>query len=301
MTFFILTQALEADDLDPKPFSASAAHVIHIVLNYIYIILIIVQFIMALGNRPQGSKYAYTASMVFFALLMIYMTFATLWITIISIQAVASDQGGSFTQMLGQSTFTNIVVSLCSTYVLYLVSSLLFLDPWHMFTSFMHYTLLSPSYTNILNVYAFCNTHDVSWGTKGDNTVATDLGIVKHSKDTKEVEVELPTDEKDLNELYDEACSDLQKQVVPEKQHRDAKTKQEDYYRAFRTRIVISWIVSNLVLVVIITNTTTLDFMGSFQARSTAYLGFVLWSVAALSAIRFIGSTLYLIIRLFSG
>jgi chitin synthase len=255
---------------------------------------------MALGNRPQGSRYAYTASMVFFAILMIYMTFATLWITVVSIETIAEDQANSFTQMLGQSTFTNIVVSLCSTYVLYLVSSLLFLDPWHMFTSFMQYTLLSPSYTNILNVYAFCNTHDVSWGTKGDNTVATDLGVVKHNKDST-VEVELPTDEKDLNELYDEACFDLQKIVIPEKQHRDAKTKQEDYYRAFRTRIVLSWIISNLILVVVITNTTTLDFIGSFQTRSTVYLGFVLWSVAALSAIRFIGSTLYLIIRLFSG
>jgi cellulose synthase/poly-beta-1,6-N-acetylglucosamine synthase-like glycosyltransferase len=27
--------------------------------------------------------------------------------------------------------------------------------------------LLAPSFTNVLNVYAFCNLHDVSWGTKG--------------------------------------------------------------------------------------------------------------------------------------
>jgi chitin synthase len=36
-----------------------------------------------------------------------------------------------------------------------------------MFTSFIQYLLLSPSYINVLNVYAFCNTHDISWGTKG--------------------------------------------------------------------------------------------------------------------------------------
>lgn len=28
--------------------------------------------------------------------------------------------------------------------------------------------LLAPSFTNVLNVYAFCNLHDVSWGTKGE-------------------------------------------------------------------------------------------------------------------------------------
>lgn len=54
----------------------------------------------------------------------------------------------------------------------------MYLDPWHMFTSFFQYLLLLPSYVNILLLYAFCNLHDVSWGTKGDNGAATDLGKV---------------------------------------------------------------------------------------------------------------------------
>ena len=36
------------------------------------------------------------------------------------------------------------------------------MDPWHMFHSFPQYMLLAPSFTNVLNVYAFCNLHDVS-------------------------------------------------------------------------------------------------------------------------------------------
>src|SRR6266567_3525621 len=45
----------------------------------------------------------------------------------------------------------------------------------------------------------FANVHDVSWGTKGDNTVAKDLGTVATAKSGKsgEVEAEVPTDEKD--------------------------------------------------------------------------------------------------------
>lgn len=35
-------------------------------------------------------------------------------------------------------------------------------DPWHMFSSFLQYLCLAPSFTNVLNVYAFCNLHDVS-------------------------------------------------------------------------------------------------------------------------------------------
>lgn len=277
------------------------------VLNYIYVLLLIVQFVMALGNRPQGSKVAYTGSMVFFAFLMCYMMFAMIYITAVGIQAVAENSNNEIMTMLGQSTFRNIIISICSTYALYLVSSLLFLDPWHMFTSFLQYIFLAPSYTNVLNVYAFCNTHDVSWGTKGDNTVATDLGVVKRKEEDPDnggestVEVELPTEQKDLNEIYEEACAELAKPVVPEKQHRDANTKQQDYYRAFRTRLVLSWIISNLILVVIITNTTAFDWIGTLEVRSTAYLGFILWSVAGLAAVRFVGSTLYLILRIFNG
>jgi chitin synthase len=57
-----------------------------------------------------------------------------------------------------------------------------------MITSFVQYLLLLPSYVNILLIYAFCNLHDVSWGTKGDNGASKDLGQVKKvEKDGKEL------------------------------------------------------------------------------------------------------------------
>lgn len=57
-----------------------------------------------------------------------------------------------------------------------------------MLTSFVQYLLLLPSYVNILLIYAFCNLHDVSWGTKGDNGSAKDLGQAKKvEKDGKEM------------------------------------------------------------------------------------------------------------------
>lgn len=134
LTFYILTKALGADTLDPQPFSPDIANILHTVLNYIYGLLMIVQFVIALGNRPQGSKWLYTGSMVFFALLMGYMLFATVWITIVGITSAIEDSDGSFTSMMGGELFRNIVVSVCATYVMYFVASFLFLDPWHMFT-----------------------------------------------------------------------------------------------------------------------------------------------------------------------
>lgn len=57
-----------------------------------------------------------------------------------------------------------------------------------MITSFVQYLLLLPSYVNILLIYAFCNLHDVSWGTKGDNGASKDLGAaMKVDKDGQEM------------------------------------------------------------------------------------------------------------------
>jgi chitin synthase len=114
-----------------------------------------------MGNRPQGSKFAYSATAIFFALLMGYMLFCSAWLTIKGIQATlavlhAENQnfGQSFSStvsaIFANRIFRDLIVSTVSTYGLYLISSLLFFDFLHMFTSFIQYLLLSPSYVNIL-------------------------------------------------------------------------------------------------------------------------------------------------------
>lgn len=159
------------------------------------------------------------------------------------------------------------------------------------------------SYVNVLNVYAFCNTHDVSWGTKGDTIDNMDLGAVKST--TKEgaegeVTVNVPTQEHDINETYLQAVASLRDKTQEQEQKRDAKTKQEDYYKAFRTRLVLLWCASNGLLVSIVSYSGT-NQIGSYDTRSKTYLAFVLWSVAFLSAFRFVGSVAYIFLRLISG
>ncbi|KAF8988801.1 Chitin synthase, class 1 [Haplosporangium bisporale] len=302
LTFFFLTRSLSDPAIDP--FGNGWGDKIYEVMRYLYIFLICAQFICSMGNRPQGSKATYTMSMIAFALIMMYMLFAAGLITVKSLEAAFHQLDMSqapfevFQTVIKNAAFRDIILSLLSTYGLYILMSILYMDPWHMITSFVQYMLLMPSYVNILNVYAFCNTHDVSWGTKGDNTTHSDLGEAKKS-DGQVVEVEVPTSIADINEAYDDAIAELSHKVPEVHQSRSAATKQDDYYRGFRTRLVMAWIGSNGLLVAIICS-TPMEQKLTLKDGSNAYLAAIMWSVFGLSIFRFFGSILYLFFSLFS-
>jgi chitin synthase len=86
----------------------------------------------------------------------------------------------------------------------------------------------------------FANVHDVSWGTKGDNKVSTDLGVVATGKNKNEVEVAVPTAETDINAAYEDAIHVLNTKPPKSDPKPDIATDQEDYYKTFRTKYVIS-------------------------------------------------------------
>jgi chitin synthase len=94
----------------------------------------------------------------------------------------------------------------------------------------------------------FANVHDVSWGTKGDNKVSTDLGVVSAGKgDNKnEVEVAVPTAETDINAAYEDAIHVLSSKPPKADSKPDPATQQEDYYKTFRTNVLLVWTLSNV-------------------------------------------------------
>ena len=102
----------------------------------------------------------------------------------------------------------------------------------------------------------------------------TDLGTVKVGDDNK-IEVHVPSKDEDIDHEYDRVLKILAKPRLEEKQKRDASTKQEDYYKSFRTRVVLVWLITNLALIVAILYSNTglqpISVAGS-QSRSTVYL-----------------------------
>ena len=121
---------------------------------------VIIVVICSLGNRPQGSKWIYILCMGLFAIIMgsmLYLGAWTIYLTVIN----AGQNWTGFMSLFTYPAFRDLFISMMATYGLYIVSSILYFDPWHMITSFVQYLLFLPSYVNILNVYAFCNLHDV--------------------------------------------------------------------------------------------------------------------------------------------
>lgn len=56
------------------------------------------------------------------------------------------DAYGAFSSLVEtNATFRDIVISLAATYGLYLFGSIIHLEPWHMFTSFIQYMFFLPS------------------------------------------------------------------------------------------------------------------------------------------------------------
>jgi chitin synthase len=162
-------------------------------------------------------------------------------------------------------------------------------DPWHMFSSFFQYLCLAPSFVNVLNVYAFCNLHDVSWGTKGSDK-AEALPSVSSSKgkgeeaavvqDTERVQEDL---DDTFRETVNRAVSKLDVKEVPEKPSMDDENK------TFRTRLVVFWMLSNAGLAMAIENLNGLSTNNAatdqqeLQKKQNIYFAFILYSTFGLT------------------
>ena len=229
----------------------------------------------------------------------------------ISVNAILDDletnEPFSVDRIFKNKVFYTLIVSVMSTFGIWLIASLLMFDPWHMFTSLPQYMLLTPTYTNVLNVYAFCNTHDVSWGTKGDDKVEKLPSV--NTKDGQG-KTDLP-DEGDLNAQYQREVAVFSvkfQEVKSAPSPAQLQEKQMDYYRGVRTGVVLIWMITNFALAAVVLSSGGLDRITPGKAsedqeieRSNIYMSIVLWSVAGLSAFKFLGACWFLIVRMFRG
>ncbi|ETS87290.1 Chitin synthase 1 [Pestalotiopsis fici W106-1] len=280
------------------PFGDTATPIFNHVIQYIYFSFILIQFVVALGNRPKGSQMTYLVSFVVFGFIQLYIIILSFYLVARALSTPLGDQidvssGAAFFQSMfgGTGVAGVILLALLTIYGLNYVASFLYLDPWHMFHSFPQYIILASTYINILMVYAFNNWHDVSWGTKGSND--TDKMPSAHGiKDTEsgaEVVEEDELQQVDIDEKFQDTVLRALAPVVTEEKREEKEV--DDTYKAFRTRLVVSWMLSNMLLVWVVTS-DDFAFLGVSEAsktRTPAYFRFLLYATAFLSIVRFLG------------
>lgn len=296
----------------------SAFNVLCVVFYWLYGVCIASTFILSLGNKPKTTEWFYVVTCVFFAVLMVYMLFCSIFMSVKSFENIFG-QKVTFVGLITQEAFRDLVISLGSTICLYAMSSIIYLQPWHMITSFAQYVLLTPSYVNVLNIYAFCNVHDLSWGTKG--SAAKPLGKIQ-AKEDGTFNMEVPVSDKDIQSDYDRQLMILSKESEDDEASRELppEERKASYYAKVRSVVIIIWLLTNFGVCAAVleyggigdylamkSTSVTADADDTAKgherpiltSKATIYFTIILWIVALSAAIRFVGCSLYMLRRLF--
>lgn len=290
-----------SNDQRAFPFGNTVTPVLNTCVKYIYLAFLLLQFILALGNRPKGSRWTYIISFAVYALIQFYILVDSFYLVGHAFGSgtgfVVNEGADAFIKSFVSSTGAGIIIiALASTYGLYFVASFLYLDPWHMFTSFLQYSLMMTSYINILMVYAFSNWHDVSWGTKGsDKADALPSATTQKGADGKATVIEeVDLAQADIDSQFEQTVKRALTPYVAPKE--DNKKTLEDSYKSFRTRLVTFWIFTNALLAVAITSDSfdKFGFSSGATVRTARFFQALLWATAGLSFIRFVGCVYFL-------
>lgn len=282
LTFYFLTGSLISEKSIGR-----GGFWIFTIFNYLCICTLTSLFVASIGNRPHASKNV-------FKTLIILLTICALYALIVGFYFVASTIKRFGVGDSSTFVFVSIIVSLLATYGLYTFMSILYLDPWHMLTCLVQYFMMIPSYTCTLQIFAFCNTHDVSWGTKGDNNPKEDKSNQYIIQQNEEGEFEVIVQDYNIDEVYLETLYSIRsrrsnKKVRPFLEQLD-ELDGEDYAKHVRTKVVLLWLLLNLIFIM-----TMLQVYEPGDTGRNYYLVFILCMVAALALFRAIGSTGYLL------
>ena len=282
LTFYFLTGALISEEnLGRWGFW------IFTLFNYLCICVLTSVFVASIGNRPQASKNIFKTLMILLAVCALYALVVGIYFVATALKNFGSGDISSY-------VLTSIVVSLLATYGLYIFMSFLYLDPWHMIICSLQYFLMIPLYTCTLQIFALCNTHDVSWGTKGDNNPKDEKSNQYIIEQNEDGEFEAIVMDYNIDEVYLETLYSIRAKRSEKKVKAADLSKQvlegEDYAKNVRTKFVFVWLLSNLIFMM-----TMLQVYEPGETGRNYYLAFVLWLVAILALFRASGSIVYLL------
>lgn len=282
LTFYFLTGSLVSNK-----YLGHGGFWIFTIFNYICICCLTSLFIISIGNKPQVSRRVFKTLVILLSICALYALVVGLYFVIDTVSRYGMGESSTY-------VFVSIIVSILCTYGLYTIMSILYLDPWHMLTCSVQYFLMIPFYTCTLQIFAFCNTHDVSWGTKGDTHSHSDKSnqyiIEKNEKgDFEAIVTDVNVDEVYLETLYNIKAKRSSKKVDKNKAA-DPIVSGEDYAKDVRSKVVLIWLLANLIFIM-----AMLQVYEPGATDRNVYLAFILWTVCIIAVFRAVGSIGYLI------
>ncbi|KAJ4215847.1 hypothetical protein FSOLCH5_011428 [Fusarium solani] len=298
----------EGKQISGFPFG-NATPTVNAVLQIVYLAMILFQFILALGSRPKNHVVGYTLSFLMFGFIQVYMMMNLIYLTKRLVDfRLENDNGSNYAYIneyftdLGPAT---IITAGISIFGVYIAVGFLALDPWHLFTSYAQFLFVSSSYVNILNIFAFSNVHDVSWGHKSKRQelpthepsrnyllLAETRNRVSGASDTSFHE--------DIHIIDAEYEKIVIQALTPDPMVKKEKgPNRNDSLLEFRTILLASYIFSNFFLCLIILNDSLkpLSFLGSSYWHKIRFFQFWLWANSVSFLLRFAGSFYYYVIR----
>ena len=302
---------------DPPPESTAsgfpfgpATRIVNAVIQLLYVIVIVYQFILALGSRPKTHIIGYAVSFFFFAFVQFYFLMNLIYMTKRLVDFNSDPEGGSkyayINEYYADVGPVTVIVSGFSLFGVYIIAAIISLDPWHLFTSWGQFLFISTSYTNILNIFAFCNIHDVSWGSKtGKKTIITQpreaslqseqLPVVPSTENrTTTPPAGVPYHVQEQVDLWFEgtvrrALNPTTKEVVVEE-----KTPEESFSQ-FRTILISVYVFSNFLLCLVILNDSfeSFSFLGDPYWHKVWFFRIFMWANSTLYLMKLVGCVCY--------
>jgi chitin synthase len=118
---------------------------------------------------------------------------------------------------------------------------------------YISYAFLSPFYMNVFVIFSFCNTHDVSWGNRPESLSVTGEGGLDRAEKAR------------------------------------IKAQKESDYKAFRTYMLVFWILANVLLAILITQQSRASGNNGSNVFVLVFTGYIVMIIS----LKLVFSTMY--------
>ncbi|KLU90669.1 hypothetical protein MAPG_10521 [Magnaporthiopsis poae ATCC 64411] len=280
------------------------------IIQFVYILVVVLQFVLALGSHPRRERKLYLLSFIIFSFVQLYLFLNLIYLVKRLLDFRREGAGAESSYNYINEYYSDVgpwtvLITGVSVFGVYIAAGILHLDMWHLFTSYASYLFVLASYINILSIYAFSNTHDITWGRKsGRQDLNDDFKHPLHpparasaSSQGGVVIEEVQKPQEDIDTQFEAVVKRaLTPYVPPTKEYGDGGAKSrnttpEEDFKSFRTKLVGVYIFSNFLMCAVVLNDSfqSLSFLGDPYWHKIWFFRVWMWANAGVLLMRLAG------------